>query len=92
MSRKGTYMTRGSQTKGNEKENLTELAKRLLTLHKIDDEKQVEKIIKFLCSESGSHDYTIHRREALEDLGLHIEKPNDGFYRIIKSIFDDIQK
>ena len=47
-------------------------------------------IIKFLCSESGSHDYTIHRKEAMK-LGLNIEKPDMTLYRIIKDIYDDIE-
>ena len=38
-------------------------------------------IIKFLCSESGSHDYSILRQEAKESLGLDIEKPyNPAIY------------
>jgi hypothetical protein len=55
------------------------------------DKKQIDKIISFLCSDSGSHDYTIYRREAKEELGLNIEKPNDEFYQIIKETFIDIQ-
>jgi len=46
------------------------------------------KIIAFLCGESGSHDYTINRREADEYLGLNIEKPTSEQYRIIKSLYD----
>ncbi len=66
------------------------LAKKLLN-QQIKDEKIKKKIIEFLCSESGSHDYTINRKEAKEDLKLNIEKPNDELYSIIKKIFDDIQ-
>lgn len=57
----------------------------------IDQEKE-EAIIKFLCSESGSHDYSIRRTEASESLGLPIEKPSMDLYQIIKSIYDDISK
>jgi len=67
------------------------LAKKLL-LKQMDDPEKIEKIIAFLCSDSGSHDYTIHRTEAKNELGLNIEKPNDEFYVIIKSIFDDIKQ
>jgi hypothetical protein len=67
------------------------LAKRLI-VHQTQDKKKIEKIISFLCSESGSHDYTINRREARDALGLTIEKPSDDLYKIIKEIFDDIQK
>lgn len=66
------------------------LARKLL-IKQIKDKKQIDKIIAFLCSDSGSHDYTIYRREAKEELGLNIEKPNDDFYQIIKETFTDIQ-
>jgi hypothetical protein len=39
------------------------LAQRLLA-HQVSEEKKVKSIISFLCSDSGSHDYTINRREA----------------------------
>lgn len=61
------------------------LAKRLLKFQGQEDA-DVEKIISFLCSDSGSHDYTINRREAM-DLGLKIEKPDDELYRVINSIY-----
>ena len=65
------------------------LARKLLKKH-ISKEKNIKKIIDFLCSESGSHDYTINRKEAKEDLQLNIESPDDNLYKIIKSIYDDI--
>ena len=65
------------------------LASRLLARnHKGKEE--IDKILEFLCSESGSHDYTINRREAKNELALPIAKPNDEQYNIIKSIYDDI--
>src|SRR5690606_12835793 len=54
------------------------LAEKLLGYHEIDN-KNIQKVVSFLCSESGSHDYTINRNEALE-LGLNIEKPDDELY------------
>jgi hypothetical protein len=72
------------------KSQIQMLAKRLIK-NQIQDEQKIEKIISFLCSESGSHDYTIHRREAKDDLGLNINKPDDDLYSIIKAIYDDIQ-
>ncbi len=66
------------------------LAKKLLKNHNLEDGKD-EEIIKFLASESGSHDYTIHRKEAKNELGLNIEKPDDEFYQIIKNIHSNIQ-
>jgi hypothetical protein len=49
---------------------------------------RIQSIISFLCSESGSHDYNIHRREA-RSLGLPLEKPDDHFYKEIKAVYDD---
>lgn len=67
------------------------LAEKLLkNYHKINPD-NIPKVISFLCSESGSHDYTIFRREAKEDLGLNIEKPDDAQYAVIKAIYQDIE-
>ena len=65
------------------------LAKRLLKNQVLSDD-DIKKIVDFLCSESGSHDYTINRREASNDLKLKIIKPTPTQYSIIKSIYDDI--
>lgn len=65
------------------------LARKLMKWHKLSSE-QEDEIIKFLCSESGSHDYSIHRNEAVDHLGLHVEKPSMELYKVIKSIYDDI--
>lgn len=53
---------------------------------------KIDKIVSFLCSDSGSHDYAIYRNEAKDELGLSIEKPNDDLYKLIKDIFDDIRE
>jgi len=66
------------------------LSRRLLS-EQVEDEAKIEKIIDFLCSSSGSHDYTIHRREARDELGLNIITPDDALYKIIKDIYDDIE-
>jgi len=66
------------------------LARKLLDEH-ISNKRSRNKIIKFLCSESGSHDYTINRDEAKNSLNLPIEKPDDKQYKLIKDIFDDIE-
>ncbi|CEO23059.1 SDH family Clp fold serine proteinase [Paraclostridium sordellii] len=58
----------------------------------VSDPEKVKKIIEFLCSESGSHDYTINRREAKDYLGLNIEKPTQEEYNIIKSIYYSIKE
>jgi ClpP class serine protease len=66
------------------------LAKKLLATHMAgpEDEK-IQRLVSFLCSESGSHDYTIYRRAARDELGLNIEHP-DAAYGLIKAIYDDI--
>lgn len=61
-----------------------------LIVNQVSDQDKIKKIIAFLCSESGSHDYTINRREALNSLGLVIEKPDDELYTLIKSIYTDL--
>ena len=57
-----------------------------------DESEKIEKIISFLCSDSGSHDYAIYRNEARDELGLTIEKPNDEQYERIKRVFDNIRE
>lgn len=73
------------------KSQIQMLAKKLMKWQALEQEKE-DAIIKFLCSESGSHDYSIRRKEASESLGLHIEKPSMEQYKIIKNIFDDISE
>lgn len=70
---------------------IKELARRLVS-RQLKDEEKIEKVISFLCSESGSHDYTINRREARGDLGLAVEIPTDETYEIIKDIYDDVRQ
>jgi len=65
------------------------LGKRLLLNH-IEDEDKIKKLLSFLCSESGSHDYTIYRQEARDDLGLNIQRPDEEQYGLIKGIYNDI--
>lgn len=67
------------------------LAERLLKAQIPEVEKQ-KKIISFLCSDSGSHDYTINRREARDYLGLNIDKPDDDLYNLIKKIYNNIKE
>jgi hypothetical protein len=66
------------------------LAEKMLKYHNIDL-LNIPKVISFLCSESGSHDYTIYRKEAKEELGLNIEKPSKELYGVIKDIYQDIE-
>lgn len=60
------------------------LAEKLIG-YQVQDPDRVRSIIDFLCADSGSHDYTINRREA-QAMGLTIERPSEAFYQIIKKI------
>ncbi len=51
----------------------------------VKDPKKQKTIIQLLCSDSGSHDYTINRRKA-EAIGLNIEKPSAELYRLLTEI------
>lgn len=64
------------------------LGERLLSNHMADRE-AIGKILDFLCTDSGSHDYTISRREARSELGLPVENPSWDFYWKIKALHDD---
>lgn len=66
------------------------LAKRLLAHQGIEDDKK-EGIISFLCSESGSHDHSINRREA-RSMGLAIENPSAKFYETLKALHHSISE
>lgn len=70
---------------------IQDLARKLLQIH-VDDHEKIGRIIKILCSEAGSHDYTIHRTEARKSLGLAIETPSMPLYELIKEIYLDIRK
>jgi len=65
-------------------EQIRFLARKLLP-RQVNDEVKIKSIVDFLCADSGSHDYTIDRREAL-DLGLKVEKPSAELYELLKSI------
>ena len=66
------------------------LSKKLLRMHmSTENDDTVNRIIDFLCSTSGSHDYKFYRNEAIE-LGLPIEIPNTNLYKLINSIYLDI--
>ena len=64
------------------RQQIRDLAQRLI-VKRTSEEAKAKEIIDFLCSESGSHDYTINRREA-EHLGLNIEKCTPELYSMLK--------
>ena len=61
------------------------LGRRLIKRQLTDDEK-ITKVLDFLCSESGSHDYTIYQQEARDELGLKVERPDDALYGMIRNL------
>jgi hypothetical protein len=67
---------------------IRELANRLLEHQGLNDD-EVAKVVSFLCSESGSHDHTLNRREARQ-LGLRIENPCKDFYSEIRTLYRQI--
>ncbi|MCY4115880.1 MAG: hypothetical protein OXF55_03180 [Caldilineaceae bacterium] len=60
------------------------LAEKLLP-RQVKEESNIKSIVDFLCADSGSHDYTIARREASE-LGLNIEKPSVKLYELLREV------
>ena len=73
------------------KSQIQMLARKLMKWQKLSKFKE-QNIINFLCSESGSHDYSIRRKEARDSLGLNVEIPTDVLYSIIKGIYDNISQ
>lgn len=67
-------------------EQIRFLARKLL-VRQVQDPEKSDKIIDFLCAESGSHDYTINRREARE-LGLQVENPSEDLYAVLKNLHE----
>jgi len=65
---------------------------RKLIVNQLTNEEKVDKVIAFLCGGSGSHDYTINRREAANELELAVDKPSSELYSLIKQLYDDIQQ
>jgi len=49
----------------------------------------IKRIVSFLCSDSGSHDYTISRTEA-KKLGLNVKSPSQETYNELKDWYYDI--
>ena len=71
------------------RQQIRDLAHRLLK-GRINESK-VGQIVEFLCSDSGSHDYTINRREAFA-LGLSIEKCSEFLYPILRSVTNSLSE
>jgi predicted transcriptional regulator len=67
-------------------EQIRQLASELIKAQVEDHDKQQE-IIQLLCSDSGSHDYTINRRKA-DAIGLKVEKPSAELYQKLSSLMD----
>ena len=56
-----------------------------LIVRQVGDDATQDRIIQILCSDSGSHDYTINRRQAA-DMGLAVEKPSAELYGLLSQI------
>jgi hypothetical protein len=56
-----------------------------LIKNQVSDKEKAQNIIQFLCSDSGSHDYTVNRRKATE-MGLNIEKPSADLYKLLSDL------
>lgn len=66
------------------------LAKRLLR-RQIKEPGMIEQTASFLCGGCGSHDYTITRREAREDLGLQVRYPEGKLDSLVKDIYSGLR-
>lgn len=66
------------------------LAKKLLIKH-MKDAETIERIVKILCTDAGSHDYAIYRAEARRELGLNIETPTQELYEWMKAVLMDVR-
>lgn len=67
---------------------IEDLARKLLSLHMDEEESQetIDRVVRVLCREAGSHDYMIYRREARQVLNLPIETPSWPLYEDIRDI------
>jgi hypothetical protein len=66
------------------------LAEKLLKPH-VKNAENRKKIISFLSSDSGSHGYTLNRREA-KALGLNVSKCSPELYTLLKKIYEDFRE
>ena len=69
------------------RQQIRDLAHRLLEGRV--DEGKTSQIVEFLCSASGSHDYTINRREA-STLGLSVEKCSEALYPTLRAVMGSL--
>ena len=71
------------------RQQIRDLAHRLLEGRV--NEGKIDQIVEFLCSASGSHDYTINRREA-STLGLPVEKCSDTLYPTLRAVMGSLSE
>ena len=62
------------------------LAEKMLRMHRTD-KRSIKSIVSFLCSDSGSHDYTISFKEA-QQLGLNVELVDDKLNTLINKWYE----
>lgn len=70
---------------------IQQLAEKLLSRHWKSSEQKKKRLISVLCSEAGSHDYTINWQEAKEELGLPVESARPELARLLRRIYVDIR-
>jgi len=71
------------------RQQIRDLAHRLLEGRV--SEGKISQIVEFLCSASGSHDYTINRREA-SALGLTIDKCSEILYPTLRAVMGSLSE
>ena len=67
------------------RQQIRDLADKLLNARKRRNSEATERTIDFLCSDSGSHDCTINQREAVQ-LGLQVSKCSENLYGILRNL------
>ena len=71
---------------------IQQLAEKLLSWHWIGSAQKKARLISVLCTESGSHDYTINSTEAKDKLGLPVKTASNDLARLIYKIYVDIRE
>ncbi len=70
---------------------IQQLAEKLLNRHWKSSAQKKKRLIAVLCTEAGSHDYTINWREAKGELGLPVEAARPDVARLLTRIYADIR-
>jgi hypothetical protein len=75
------------------REQIGMLARKLMMSQAAKPKKEtVDRVVKVLTRELGSHDYIISRKEAMEDLGLPVVYPSPDFEGLMWKLFKEYQR